>query len=136
MYWKFCAIDALGNVVVDGWSTLLWTVAFDCAKTGDMQAAQAVAATKTSRFIESSFVLLTVSIERARAMCPFAPVGLPWHATYRAVRRADCAMLARASLGRALRKQIAASLTSVTRYDVIEYSLQGAMPSARTRAGM
>jgi hypothetical protein len=135
MYWKFCAIDALGNVVVDGSSTLLWTVAFDCAKTGDMQAAQAVAATKTSRFIESSFVLLTVSIER-EGNVPARPVGLPWHVTYRAVRRADCAMLARASLGRALRKQIAASLTSVTRYDVIERGLQGAMPSTRTRAGM
>jgi hypothetical protein len=53
MYWKFCAIEALGNAVVDGWiRTLLGTVVSDCAKTGDMQPAQAAATTKTSRFIE------------------------------------------------------------------------------------
>jgi hypothetical protein len=60
MYWKFCAIEALGNAVVDGWiRTLLGTVVSDCAKTGDMQPAQAAATTKTSRFIESSSVSLT-----------------------------------------------------------------------------
>ncbi|NPT54257.1 hypothetical protein [Paraburkholderia elongata] len=52
MYWKFCAIEALGNVFVDGTSTLLGNVVFDCAKTGDMQPTQAAAAAKTSRFIE------------------------------------------------------------------------------------
>ncbi|MGA9919059.1 hypothetical protein [Paraburkholderia sp.] len=63
MYWKFCAIEALGNAVVDGWiRTLLGTGVSDCAKTGDMhdmQAAEAAATTKTSRFIESSSVSLT-----------------------------------------------------------------------------
>ncbi|MFM0501307.1 hypothetical protein [Paraburkholderia caffeinilytica] len=64
MYWKFCAIEALGNVVVDGSIAPLGKVVFDCAKTGDMQAAEAAATTKTSRFIEASSVSLTVSTGR------------------------------------------------------------------------
>jgi hypothetical protein len=37
MNWKFCAIEALGNVVVDGSIALLGNVEFDWAKTGDTQ---------------------------------------------------------------------------------------------------
>lgn len=51
MYWKFCAIEALGNVVAEGSSTVLGSVVFDCAKTGDMQPIEAATA-KTNRFIE------------------------------------------------------------------------------------
>jgi hypothetical protein len=51
MYWKFCAIEALGNVVVEGSITVLGNVVFDCAKTGDMQPTDAATA-KTNRFIE------------------------------------------------------------------------------------
>ncbi|CAB3682408.1 hypothetical protein LMG24238_02653 [Paraburkholderia sediminicola] len=54
MYWKFCAIEALGKVVVEGSIALLGNVVFDCAKTGGIQAAEAAATTKTSLFIESS----------------------------------------------------------------------------------
>jgi hypothetical protein len=59
MYWKFCAMAALGNVVDGCWVASPGKVEFDCAKTGDTQAAQATPTAKISRFIESSFVSWT-----------------------------------------------------------------------------
>jgi hypothetical protein len=53
MYWKFCAIAALGKVVVPGcWTTTLGVAGVDCANTGALQATQAAAAAAgMSRFI-------------------------------------------------------------------------------------
>jgi hypothetical protein len=91
MYWKFCAIAALGKVVVPGcWSTTLGVAGVDCANTGALQATQAAAAAGMSRFIDSSFVW-----------------SIGW-----AARMFD------ASVGRTLRQLIASSFTSITRYNV------------------
>jgi hypothetical protein len=56
MYWKFCAMAVLGNVVAGCWIASLGSVEFDCAKTGGPQTAQATLTAHTSRFIESSFI--------------------------------------------------------------------------------
>ena len=56
MYWKFCAMAALENVVAGCWIASPGNAEIDCAKTGDAQATQATPTAKTSRFIESSFV--------------------------------------------------------------------------------
>lgn len=55
MYWKFCATEALENVVVVAGcaNTEFCKAGFDWAKAGGIQAAQAVATMKTSRFIMS-----------------------------------------------------------------------------------
>lgn len=56
MYWKFCAIAALGKVVAGCWIASLDKVEFDCAKTGATQTVQTKPTAQTNRFIESSFV--------------------------------------------------------------------------------
>ncbi|HEY2607527.1 hypothetical protein P0D88_20495 [Paraburkholderia sp. RL18-103-BIB-C] len=56
MYWKFCAMAALGKVVAGCWIASFGRVEFDCAKAGETQTAQATLAAHTSRFIESSFI--------------------------------------------------------------------------------
>jgi len=58
MYWKFCAIAALGKFVVPGcWSTTLGVAGVDCANTGMLQATQAAAAAaRIGRIIGVSFV--------------------------------------------------------------------------------
>jgi hypothetical protein len=58
MYWKFCAIAALGKLVVPAcWRTTLGVAGVDCANTGALQATQAAAAAAgISRFIEASLV--------------------------------------------------------------------------------
>jgi hypothetical protein len=91
MYWKFCAIAALGKVVGPGcWSATLGAAGVDCANTGALQATQSAAAAGMSRFIESSFVW-----------------SIGW-----------AAELFDASVGRTLRQLIASSFTSITRYNV------------------
>jgi hypothetical protein len=93
MYWKFCAIAALGKLVVPGcWSTTLGVAGVDCANTDALQATQAAAAAGMSQFIEASFVW---SIGLGRGSFD-------------------------ASVGRTLRQLIASSFTSITRYDVPE----------------
>jgi hypothetical protein len=56
MYWKFCAMEALGNVVAGSGSASPDNVGFVCAKTGDVHATQVTHTVKASRFIESFLV--------------------------------------------------------------------------------
>jgi hypothetical protein len=58
MNWKFCAMLELGNVPLD------------CAKTGDMPATDAIAAAKTSRFIQWPSVVLTSPMRKTNAKSP------------------------------------------------------------------
>ncbi|MBB5444310.1 MULTISPECIES: hypothetical protein [unclassified Paraburkholderia] len=57
MYWKFCAVATLGKVVVPGcWSTTFGAAGVDGANPGALQATQAPAAARMSRFKEAFFV--------------------------------------------------------------------------------